>query len=477
MHKSSSARYFVWLDLDGGGDSSYNKARITGKDEDMMTPATDFRVYQRNQDGFAQVLLAGKLPEHATENMRVMSRVCREDDGQMVVAWTACEIKDGSWQVVLRVPQGGLYQMETSMGAPEADILWSERIQNICHVGVGELFMIAGQSNMAGYGRDTAYDPPQLGVHLYGNNGKWSIAMHPLNDSIDTIYPENREMATGTSPGLAFAKAVQRALHVPVGLIQASLGGSPLSRWDLQDNGDLARAMFRRMDAVGDVGGVIWYQGCSDTNNDWESGTYLERFTRMVADWRGIMGDVPFVTVQLNRWTNGEGQIDGDEQWGKTREAQRQAARTIPGVYIVSASDFMTSDSIHTTSGCNVILGERMASVYLNKHHGLPGQIVPDVEKVVRTDDTHLMVYMTPGSCVVAPDGRPQGLDAEDENGLIACTEAKTVSEGILLTLERPCSENVRLHMLWRTVQPAFMPHSIYGMPVLSCYGVAAEKA
>lgn len=440
-----------------------------------MTPATDYRIYQRNREGYAQVLLRGNLPGHAPEQAKVLSRVCREEDGQTVVPWTAGTVNGTDWEVTLRVPQGGLYRMETCMGGAEADVRFSERIQNICHVGVGELFMIAGQSNMAGYGRDAAYDPPQLGVHLFGNNGKWSIAMHPLNDSIDTVYPENRETATGTSPALAFARTVWRALHVPVGLIQASLGGSPLSRWDLQDVGDLARAMFRRMDVVGDVGGVLWYQGCSDTNNDWESGTYLERFTRMVTDWRAIMGDVPFVTVQLNRWTNAEGQSDGDVQWGRTREAQRQAARTIPGVYMVSASDLMTGDGIHTTSGCNVILGERMASVYLNRQYGLPGQIVPDIEKVVRTDDTHLLVYTTPGSDVIAPDGQADGLDAEDENGLIACTGAKAVPEGLLLTLSRPCTENVRLHMLWRTVQPTFMPHNLYGMPILSCYGVAAE--
>lgn len=442
-----------------------------------MVPATDFRIYQRDADGYAQVLLAGKLPETAPENAKVASRICREDDGQTVTPWTECTVENGSWQVTLRAPQGGLYRLETCMGGPDADIRACERIQNIRHVGVGELFMIAGQSNMAGYGRDVAYDPPQLGVHLYGNNGKWSIAMHPLNDSIDTIYPENRETSTGTSPGLAFARAVWRALHLPVGLVQASLGGSPLSRWDLQDDGDLARAMFRRLDAVGNVSGVLWYQGCSDTNTDWESGTYLERFTRMVADWRKRMGDVHFVTVQLNRWTNGEGQADGDVQWGRTREAQRQAARTIPGVYIVSASDLTTGDAIHTNSGCNVILGERMASVYLNKRYGLPGQTVPDVERAVRVDDTHLLVYMTPDSGVVAPDGQAQGLDAEDENGLIACVEAKSVPEGLLLTLERPCGKDVRVHMLWRTIQPPFPPHGFYGMPILSCYGVPVEEA
>ena len=105
-------------------------------------------------------------------------------------------------------------------------------------------------------------------MHLYGNNGCWSVAAHPLNDSVDTIYPENAEHASNTSPALSFARMLRRRLGVPVGLVQASLGGSPLSRWHPEETGDLYRAMLRRLDAVGQVGGVLWYQGCTDTDTE-----------------------------------------------------------------------------------------------------------------------------------------------------------------------------------------------------------------
>lgn len=439
-----------------------------------MMPVTDYQIYQRDGSGYAEVQVAGVLPEHVEEGRQVCTRVCREEDGMTVIPWTECAVTGRAWKLHLRLPQGGLYRIETSVGKPGDAYEWRERIQNICHVGVGELFMITGQSNMAGYGRDAAYDPPRLGVHLYGNNGKWSIATHPLNDSIDTIYPENRETCSGASPLLSFARQVQRSLNVPVGLVQASLGGSPLSAWNPEEDGTLYRAMLRRLDATGPVGAVLWYQGCSDANEQMAP-TYLDRFTRMVARWREQLGEVPFVTVQLNRWANSERDEEADHFWGMVREAQRQAARRIPGVYVVPATDLPCTDGVHNSAGANVMLGERMANVYLKARFSLPGQVVPDVERVVRVDDTHLLVEMTPDAEVDIMSSLGDGFDAEDTEGVIACEKAEQVSEGILLTFERPFEGKVCFHMLWRAAPPAFVPRGRHGMPVLSCYGVKAE--
>lgn len=57
----------------------------------------------------------------------------------------------------------------------------------IHHLGIGDLFVITGQSNSAGYGKDPIFDPPELGIHLLKNNGRWDMASHPFNDSTATI--------------------------------------------------------------------------------------------------------------------------------------------------------------------------------------------------------------------------------------------------------------------------------------------------
>ena len=439
-----------------------------------MRPAEDYRIYQRNERGTAEVYLEGRIPDHLTGDMIVFTRVVREDDNLQIIPWTLADVEGRAWHISLTLPQGGLYRLETSaapaaqgMASPE----WQPRIQNVEHVGVGELFMLTGQSNMAGYGRDPAYDPPELGVHLYANNGRWRLAAHPLNDSIGTIYPENTEYPSGVSPMLAFGRAVKRALNVPVGLVQASLGGSALSQWDLEEDGMLTKGMLRRLDAVDRVGAVVWYQGCSDCDGAHAS-TYLQRFARTVGQWRAVMGDVPVLTVQLNRWC-GEEETVGS--WGRVREAQRRAAREIPGVYIVPATDLPLSDGIHNSAAGNVTLGERMAWVYLQACCGLPGISAPDIEKAEKREDGAVLVTVTAGCDLTLLTNEGEGIDAEDDQGLVPCEKVTMEGERLVLTFPRPLGEGARLHMFWRPTPPPYIPRSRHGLPMLSCYGVPIE--
>lgn len=64
----------------------------------------------------------------------------------------------------------------------------------------------------------------------------------------------------------------------------------------------------------------------------------------MVELWREKLGDVPFITVQLNRWAEGGvSRIENDRYWGTVRDAQRRLAEDIPGVHIISVMDIPMS--------------------------------------------------------------------------------------------------------------------------------------
>ena len=441
---------------------------------DTMKFVVDYQIVQRGADGCAQVSFGGALPpEHAGK--QVWARAVREDDTLEICPWQRCEAADGLWQTVLTLPAGGPYWLE-ARALGEGDTLdWGPRIKRVSHVGVGELYMLAGQSNMAGYGRDAAYDPPELGVHLYGNNGCWSVAAHPLNDSVDTIYPENAEHASNTSPALSFARMLRRRLGVPVGLVQASLGGSPLSRWHPEETGDLYRAMLRRLDAVGQVGGVLWYQGCTDTDTEeWADG-YLSRFKRMVELWRADLGDVPIVTVQINRVKQGAPDDAHDRRWARVREAQRRAALEIDRLVVVPANDLACTDGIHNSSGSNVILGERMAHAALKAFYGQPGLAAPNLRRAVRVDATHLYLEFGPGFTLRMMDGRDTGLDVEDAQGTAHCVSGVPCEGGIVLTTEREFTLPARFGAYWQAEVPPFIARDLSGMPMLSCYGVPVE--
>ena len=433
----------------------------------------NFQILQRNAEGFVDFRYTGKLNRGISEKETIIVRVMRENDNLTVIPWTEAEVtrgeQDTGWSISLRIPEGGLYRVEATQlsigGSPE----WSPKIDCKYHIGVGDIYVMTGQSNMTGYGRDNAYDPPTLGVHSFTRAGVWGIAAHPLCDSIDSPYGYD-ENGTGTSPALAFARQLSAGLGVPVGLVPAAIGGTSLAQWDPDENGICYERMCAMLKDSGAFKGMLWFQGCSDANpNDCD--TYLARFTRIVGIWRKRFGDFPLLTVQLNRWVgNNDGHLD--REWGVIRNAQRLAALTIPDVYVVPALDLSVTDGIHDSSEGNVTIGERLANTALKCIYGKVGQCAPTVLSAEKADDTHVRVRITPGYRVCTMDNYGFGMNVEDAEGLIECTQAVPEKDALLVTTARPFGENAVFHYGWRTQQPAFVARDLTGMPLIACYGV-----
>ncbi len=144
----------------------------------------------------------------------------------------------------------------------------------------GDLWVLAGQSNSAGYGCGPIYDPPELGVHLYRNSEQWALATHPLNESTDTRHAVNRENAnSGHSPYLHFARLLKQELHHRLALFRQRwvVCAGPLE----PDRDEVGSALHNMVHCVqragGAVKGILWYQGESDTDSD-ICNTYARRF-------------------------------------------------------------------------------------------------------------------------------------------------------------------------------------------------------
>jgi sialate O-acetylesterase len=354
----------------------------------------DWQVVQRDPRGQGRFALAGRWVFETAGQVEI--RIADEESGAPLTPaldWhPVATRRDGTWSGELAdVPAGGLYRIETRFrneGNPAGE--WSPRGDMRHHLGVGELWLIAGQSNAAGYGRGTIPDPPELGLHLLRNNERWALATHPLNDSTDTRHAVNREGANpGHAPYLQFARTLKRVLGCPVGLIQTALGGSSLGQWNPGDGtGDLFRNMVHCAGlAGGQVRGVVWYQGESDASPELGA-TYGERFAHAVRSWREALGlpELAVVTVQLNRVT-APPTAEGDLGWSLVREAQRCASRTIPGVAVVPALDLPLSDQIHTSPAGNLILGERVARAALAVAYGMPVRYrAPEIRRARREE-------------------------------------------------------------------------------------------
>ena len=354
----------------------------------------DWQVVQRH-DGKARLTLKGRWQlEKGAVRAGVRSatpvwRLVNEMDQSWIVPWTACdrqtggdrltgeEVK-GDWEADIALPQGGPYRLETSLDAvsKETGEHWMFRGDIRVHIGVGDVFCMAGQSNAAGYARGLAFDPPDVRVHLKRNSGKWDMAAHPMNDATGAADCVNAPMGiTGTSPFLSFGRRYADYTGLPVGLIQAAQGGSPMARWDNARNGDLYRNMIEKIKAAGGVRAILWYQGCADADAE-NAAIYAESFARMVSGARKEAGwQIPFFTMQLNRY---ETQIDA-ASWGKIKEIQRQAALNLEKVWLLPTAGIPQSDEIHSSAAGNVTLGEMLARQVHGALNGGPAYEAPDL--------------------------------------------------------------------------------------------------
>lgn len=342
--------------------------------------ARNWQIFQQRVNGTADISLSGRwLTQTPYKTVRVLVRLMDEANLHPVTRtldWQPAETNaDGTWSLTLkRVPHGGLYRLETGLNFDGGASEWSQRGDAVHHLGVGDIWVITGQSNSAGYGKSPIHDPPELGIHMFHACGEWRLATHPLSDSTDTQYPANREAANGShSPYLAFARKLKQALGYPIGLIPAALGGSPLSAWHRPTGGVLFNNMLAYVrDAGGHVRGMCWYQGCSDTGPD-QRAVYLQRFGEMVADARRALRSprLPVITAQLNRYIGEPYDRPTHAGWDVIREIQRQAAHEIPGVEVVGTLDLGLSDGIHNHSAANLTLGERMADAAIGAVHGM----------------------------------------------------------------------------------------------------------
>ena len=341
---------------------------------------SEWQIIQRDTAGNGALELAGRWVSANGPGV-VQVRLVHEATGAPVSAaldWQTVETRpDGTWSGGLaNIPAGGLYRLETRYkpGIQPAGE-WADRGDMVHFLGVGDLWIITGQSNSAGYGRGPVNDPPELGIHLFRNNGQWALATHPLNESTDTLHPVNRDGAnTAHAPYLHFARLLKRALNIPIGLIQTSRGGSALAEWNPHDAapaGGLFENMLACVSAAGgSVAGVVWYQGESE-GGGLTGHTYGPRFAQAVAAWRAALHHptLPVLTVQLNRHFIPP-TPELEQSWMAVREAQRQAARSVAGVSVVPTFDLPLSDGIHTSAAGNMLLAERLAHAALAAVYG-----------------------------------------------------------------------------------------------------------
>ena len=455
--------------------------------------AVPWQIFQQGPDGTACITLSGEyrlvrlsqeLPlqfeEKPHAKTTVKARVALESTGESVLPWTECEIVDERhWRVRFpRVPAGGLYRVETYMDFAGWDGLCVTRGDMVHHIGVGDVYVIAGQSNAAGRAKGPVADDPEPGVHVLRSSARWDLATHPLGETTHAVHLGHFENHNpGHSPWLHFAKRLRRELNYPIGLVPCAYGGSPLRWWNPEENGALLTNMLAML---GDFDlhpkGVLWIQGEAEGFEN-AAETYLERFSAFVSATREALGqpDLPFITVQLNRCLENPSEAL-DRQWGLVREAQRRAWHELHNVTVVPSADVALYDFIHNAAEGNLVIGERCARAALACLYGRAiDWMAPEAESAVFISPTTVELRFARVrnwlNCFGLPPERLP-FEAEDGAGLVKPACCEVGRDSLRITFSRPLGEGAVLHGAWRMDPGAAIPCDCMRMPMLSFYGM-----
>jgi len=224
------------------------------------------------------------------------------------------------------------------------------------------IFVLAGQSNMAGRGEVGDIDrTPHPRVYALNANDEWEVATDPVHF--------DKPARVGVGPGLAFAKEIaERNPDIRVGLVPTAVGGSPIESWTpggvhkqtgLHPWDDAVHRIAVARQA-GDIKAVLWHQGEGDSSPV-RAPLYKDRLHDLIRRFRDVAGDerLPFIVGQLGQF----------KEWSDGRKLVNSVHESVPAHF--EYARFISSDNLsHVGDGTHFDaesareLGRRYAEAY-----------------------------------------------------------------------------------------------------------------
>lgn len=305
-------------------------------------------------------------------------------------SYTARADKDGNWKLKVSTPvAGGPYNVTISDG----------KTLTLKNVLIGEVWVCSGQSNMEMPMKGYINQPVTGSNELIATSSNENIRLFtvtkatslvPLDDFTGiwkTGEPENVSEFSATA--YYFGLMLNRALNVPVGLINTSWGGTRIEPWiseagikkfdwvklpdKTQQQGTLSpqtptvlfNAMINPIVGYG-IRGAIWYQGESNRNEPVE---YQQLLPGLAENWRSVwgVGEFPLYYVQIAPFDYGPTGLNS----AYLREAQLKASTAIANLGMACIMDCGEKDVIHPAN--KAAAGNRLAFLALVKTYGKKG--------------------------------------------------------------------------------------------------------
>lgn len=237
-----------------------------------VTSPMNFQVVQQDELGIGKISISGAADETVEEvRYRISGKPLK---GKLPEDWQRAKLdpKAHSYRADLDLPAGGWYQLEISANAQGKQVATSL----VEKFGVGEVFIVAGQSNAGNYG--SAKTTSLSGLVASFDGKSWSLAADPLRG------------AGGNSGSFmpSFGDGLHAKLQVPIGILPLAAGGTSVREWlpagtrfaqqpttgqnvkavgnEFEATGGLSGKLTAAIDSTGKTGfrAVLWHQGESD---------------------------------------------------------------------------------------------------------------------------------------------------------------------------------------------------------------------
>lgn len=397
---------------------------------------------------------------------------------------------EGVWIVPVAVPAA-------SFDPHTVTIKSGKQVVTLKNILFGEVWLCAGQSNMEWPVRKTLDMKGQLEGKLNTNirllcTGRISAETPqrdiPVQEGKNTKWAvcNAEDLAQFSAVGYGFGKELQEALGVPVGLVDASYGGTFVEGWMkrevidsdakiLKDCTKIKHKVWKGKESHlynaniypirhNSFAGVIWYQGCANVSSSPRG--YAHSLEVLINSWREEFNNptMPFYIVQLVPHTYAG--IKG----AQLRESQEKVARRVEHCEIVGTMDQLDiPGDIHPRYKADV--AHRLAQTALGEHYGKSVGIFRHPSyKGMTVEGNAIRVSLNHVPKGLKAEGRINGFqlgvtDPENEKRLkFYVAEAKIEGKEIVVTAEGVTAPKAVRYCFNEDVGNVF---SVEGLPLL----------
>jgi len=396
------------------------------------------------------------------------------DNGTLVASGKSIAEVDGTFEVSFASPSGSYDEYTVILSENSTEFA---RLENVVF---GELWLASGQSNM-----QYPLAQSRTGREMFANRqelSKWLRVLHvpaypgntagpeftyaePQLDIVgaEWINGENLFVYNMSAVAYFFAADLMKKLDMPVGILNASLGGSAIASWlsreaidgdekvkndqlssddyiELSDwnaakqdvYSDMTANYNHKIEALGNFrpAGMIWYQGESDIGRD--SDRYARAFDLMQTSYSKHFGYenelMSIIYSQLASYIYSDDTLmiaDRNMDFTDIQKARPDSRATV-AIYDVPLTYIPEAGAIHPE--CKEEIGQRMAIAAENLVYGGNGSYTaPPVKESQIRDGSIYVTFENTGDGLVT-DGEPYGFAICGENGVYVQAEAEITS-------------------------------------------------